>query len=114
MTRHKSHREILLARRAALSATRAQNLKEESELLTEREPDFVDTGTERTAAGVLATLAEKEREELIRIEAALARIDGGTFGVCRECGEEIEPARLGALPEALRCIVCEKALQPAA
>lgn len=48
---------------------------------------------------------------LAAIEAALRRIDDGSYGECRECGEMISSARLTARPEALLCITCESAAE---
>ncbi len=47
-------------------------------------------------------------EEIKQIKDALKRIDEGTYGVCLECGEDIDPRRLKALPNATRCISCAK------
>ena len=41
---------------------------------------------------------ERLRTQLIEIESALARIEGGSFGVCEETEEIIEPERLRAIP----------------
>jgi len=63
----------------------------------------------RTDADALLRLGESEQQELARIDAAIARIDGGVYGTCADCGEPIEPRRLRALPQALRCQGCEEA-----
>ena len=99
----------LEARRAALIAACIHNVEEEDALLSEREPDLLDTGAERSAATVLGRLAEAEREEVLRIDAALARIEAGNWGICESCGEQIRDARLEAIPEAARCVDCEAA-----
>ncbi|HEX5132494.1 MAG TPA: TraR/DksA C4-type zinc finger protein [Candidatus Krumholzibacteria bacterium] len=44
---------------------------------------------------------------LIALEAALRRIDKGTFGVCEECGEKIPPRRLEAFLAASLCVKCQ-------
>ncbi len=44
--------------------------------------------------------------ELLRIDAALARIEDGEFGYCAECGEEIARARLETDPTIARCVGC--------
>jgi DnaK suppressor protein len=49
---------------------------------------------------------ERRRAELSRIEAALARIDAGTFGDCVVCGEPIAPQRLELDPSTPMCITC--------
>jgi RNA polymerase-binding transcription factor DksA len=53
-------------------------------------------------------LARRERAEgkLKELEAALQRIEEGTYGVCEACGQAIEPERLAALPVATLCIAC--------
>jgi DnaK suppressor protein len=53
-------------------------------------------------------------ETLHRINEALERLEEGTYGRCFECGEEIEPRRLRALPFAVRCKDCEEAREVAA
>lgn len=45
--------------------------------------------------------------ELADVEAALARIAQGVYGVCIDCGEDIEPARLRAYATAKRCHQCQ-------
>ena len=53
-------------------------------------------------------LARRERAKgkLERLEAALQRMEEGTYGVCETCGQAIEPERLAALPIATLCIAC--------
>lgn len=50
---------------------------------------------------------EHETAELADIEAALERMDAGTYGQCTDCGVSIAPARLNAYPTAKRCINCQ-------
>jgi len=51
--------------------------------------------------------------KLKEIDAALARIENGEYGVCSACGEEISPKRLAALPWARYCIDCQDSAQAA-
>jgi DnaK suppressor protein len=46
--------------------------------------------------------------EVREVEAALTRIAEGVYGVCDDCGTEIETARLEAYPIALRCSPCQE------
>lgn len=46
--------------------------------------------------------------ELREIDDALERIDRGAYGICLDCGQPIDPARLRALPAATHCLACEK------
>ena len=59
-------------------------------------------------------LDDHESRELREVEAALARLDAGTYGYCVACGEEISAARLAASPEVARCINCQSAMEQAA
>ncbi len=44
--------------------------------------------------------------EIPRVEAAFARIQDGTYGLCIDCGESIEEKRLAAMPEIPTCRGC--------
>lgn len=43
-----------------------------------------------------------------QIDSAIIRIDNGTFGICEECGDDIQHARLLAVPFATFCIDCQE------
>ena len=55
---------------------------------------------------VLEALGLSDQAELRRIDAALARIEDGSYGVCVNCGEDIAPARLEAVPDTPLCVNC--------
>jgi DnaK suppressor protein len=42
------------------------------------------------------------------VDAALDRLDNGTYGVCASCGEEIPAERLEFRPNAIRCVSCKE------
>jgi DnaK suppressor protein len=65
---------------------------------------------EATAAGQL-TLLRRDVDELHEAEAALTRIREGTYGLCTNCGRDIERQRLEAYPTAERCIDCQADLE---
>jgi RNA polymerase-binding protein DksA len=54
------------------------------------------------------TLEENSERLLAAIDAALQRIEDGTFGICRTCGRSIDPERLDALPYTTQCIDCKR------
>ena len=58
-------------------------------------------------------LIQMKSETLNKIDAALRRLEDGTYGDCFECGDEISQARLRALPFAVRCKDCEEARENA-
>ena len=96
----------LLLRRAELLRKHAAHLEEERELDADREPDWPDRAAARNGEQVLHQLSEHETIELREIDAALSRIDDGTYGECQGCGEPIARPRLVALPEARLCVAC--------
>ena len=49
-----------------------------------------------------------------KITEAIARVDRGEYGTCQECGEDIAPNRLRALPFATRCKECQEAFESTA
>lgn len=68
--------------------------------------DFEDRATEREGDEVMESLGNAELLELKQINAALARHEEGSFGICVNCGSEISTDRLTAVPHAARCRFC--------
>ena len=56
-------------------------------------------------------LRNNAQELLAQVEAALHRLDEGTYGVCARCGREIATERLEALPSATLCINCQSEVE---
>jgi DnaK suppressor protein len=56
----------------------------------------------------LISVARALRSNLRDVERALAKIDGGTYGMCERCGDPIAAERLEALPWAVLCIDCKQ------
>ena len=61
-----------------------------------------------TARDLELAVNEHETAELAAIDAALARLQAGTYGQCTDCDARIPAARLSATPEAARCLVCQE------
>lgn len=55
-------------------------------------------------------LQQNAQRLLVQVEAALQRFDQGNYGLCENCGAQIDPARLKALPYATLCIRCQQRL----
>lgn len=70
--------------------------------------DLAAAELERTTG--LATRRMQTRM-LERVTAALLELDAGTYGKCRECGDDISEARLTAIPFAPRCTECEGGIE---
>src|SRR5262245_12388111 len=58
-------------------------------------------------ASTLSRLEGRERHQLDEIDAALGRLETGTFGVCEKCSRAIPLARLRAKPTARFCVPCQ-------
>ncbi len=57
---------------------------------------------------VLDALANESVQEIAKINAALRRMDEGTYGICAECGGQIGVGRLKARPFSSKCIDCAR------
>ena len=104
-------RELERRRDAVLQATHRAEAELAGLLAAERSHEFEEVAQTEQSGADLSRLSEAERHELLRIEAALARIDEGRWGNCAECGEAIAPRRLEVLPWAVRCAGCAEAAE---
>jgi DnaK suppressor protein len=98
------YRRILIARRNELAAGTA---RAESAAADQDDLGHFDDGDRATADVAKEDLlqeAGRDSEQLWQIEAALAHIAEGTYGICDECGRDIPVARLHAVPWALLCV----------
>lgn len=50
-------------------------------------------------------------ERANKLAEALKRLDDGEYGLCQECGEQIAPARLRAVPEVTTCVRCQDRIE---
>jgi DnaK suppressor protein len=83
---------------------------------TDKDRDVLDQGESSEVdiqEDIEFALIQMKSETLNKIDAALRRLEDGTYGDCFECGEEISQARLRALPFAVRCKDCEEARETA-
>ena len=75
--------------------------------------DAEETSVADIQEDIELALIQMKAETLARINEALGRLEENTYGRCNECGEEISPQRLRALPFAIRCKDCEEARERA-
>ncbi len=74
--------------------------------------DKPDENAQEISDYVADAAAEKVLEKtLADIDSALNRIEKGTYGICKYCGQPISPKRLQARPVASACIACKTELQ---
>lgn len=84
--------------RADMAADHFDNsFQSRAQIQTERQTEFA--------------MNEHETAELGDIDAALQRLQAGTYGQCTDCGVTIPPARLNAYPTAKRCIDCQSLVE---
>jgi DnaK suppressor protein len=69
----------------------------------EHDPEGATIAFERSQ---VEALVRQARAHLVEVDAALARIEAGTYGTCERCGRPIAVARLEARPVARTCVVC--------
>jgi DnaK suppressor protein len=108
MRRELNHRRRLVLEAAQRTDADVDDLRQSAS-----SAEIEEDARARSDEDRLLRLGDAERSELLRIDAALARMDQGSYGTCADCGDPIEPRRLRALPHALRCQGCEEARERA-
>lgn len=98
---------------------KASLLKHRSSLLNEAEvalnelpgqtvfPDLGDQASAETDRNFMLRLRGREQRLLKKIDEALDRIENETFGICEDCGEEVDIKRLEARPVTTMCLDCK-------
>ena len=103
--------------RPTLEAERARLVAELGEAI--QAPGQMTYGSQAAAASQVfeqqrdLALRDRATAQLELVDAALERLDAGTFGTCERCGQPIAIGRLEALPWAAHCIGCQSAIDKA-
>jgi DnaK suppressor protein len=84
-------------------------LRSRDEIAIERSADQADEIQGALDREMVIRSLDSKALILRSVTAAIRRIDGGAFGVCIECEEEINPKRLAAVPWTPLCITCQEA-----
>ena len=110
-------KDRLHARRSALRAEIQAKLNTQDDPallgLRNRMEDIDDWAVADLETALDVAEVSRNAAELQEVDAALARLDDGTYGACLECGAPIPSARLDAYPMAARCIACQELLETA-
>lgn len=100
--------------RAILEDLRRDTLKEIQEKVrsgtagTSKEiGDMYDQASEERDRELDLLLGDRERGKLMQIDDAFTRLKEGSYGMCEECGEPINPKRLRIVPFARTCVDCQ-------
>ena len=70
---------------------------------------LADRGSDNFAKELMISVLQNSEAEICDIDAALAKLEAGTYGVCENCNSSICKSRLKALPFARLCIECKQA-----
>lgn len=85
-------------------ATGTARLNEPIEATTEQ----LDRARLITTRELQSALLAQAQQHLEHVEAALRRLDEGTYGICAICGDSINAERLSTLPYATTCVKCQQ------
>ena len=100
------YKDVLLRKRAEILAT--GGIKPLQMDTNSRQGDLADQASGNNEVHIQLKLKQTDAKILQAIEEALWRIDKGTYGVCRDCGEPIAEPRLNAIPWTRVCITCKE------
>ncbi|MDZ4677240.1 MAG: RNA polymerase-binding protein DksA [Oligoflexia bacterium] len=101
-------KKLLLTQKAELLNNSRKLLKEEAQHNQDDLADETDLAASEVHQNLTLRLRDRERLLIQKIESALGKIEVGSYGVCEECEEPIEPKRLEARPVATLCIACKE------
>lgn len=92
-----------------MKADIAKNVEDKKnlDLLEPEVGDSIDQATQSLDKEILFELSDNERKILGDIDAALRKMDKGTYGLCEHCKKQIEKKRIKALPSARYCMACQ-------
>jgi len=103
-----TNRETLMRKRMELLSQGGIRPLQASIETNSRQGDLADQADGNNEVHIQLKLKQTDAKILQAIEEALVRLDKGTYGVCRDCGEPISDARLTAIPWTRVCISCKE------
>ena len=101
-------KSILLEKKRNLLSQLMNASDEYKKFMENKGGDIADEATDTYEKYLLYDLCINERQELDDINDVLQNIEDKTFGICEDCGVEIEKKRLEAKPYAKYCIRCRE------
>jgi RNA polymerase-binding transcription factor len=102
----KDIRERLLRRRDELRGRLDQVNADQRRAAGALSADAPDRAIQLENDEVIDSIGQTTRAELVKIDAALGRLDAGRYGICEDCERVIEAQRLAAVPYATQCLQC--------
>ncbi|HWP99105.1 MAG TPA: TraR/DksA family transcriptional regulator [Vicinamibacterales bacterium] len=105
---YKEYKEALLRKRSEILASGGGSPLVADIETNSRQGDLADQASGNNEVHIRLKRRQTDAKILQAIEEALQRIENGTYGICRDCGEPIAPARLNAIPWTRVCITCKE------
>lgn len=84
----------------------------QQELSIEVDDDTEEQVSDLIEHELILSRIQDRKDQLKAIEYALQRITQGIYGICENCGQAIDPARLEIMPETTLCIHCKRTGKP--
>jgi DnaK suppressor protein len=104
-----SLKDVLLRKRGEiLAASTGTRPLPASMDVNSRQGDLADQAAGNNEVHIQLKLKQTDAKILQAIEEALFRMEKGIYGICRDCGDPISPARLEAIPWTRVCITCKQ------
>ena len=100
--------ELLRKRGEILAASTGTRQLPASMDVNSRQGDLADQASGNNEVHIQLKLKQTDAKILQAIEEALHRMERGIYGICRDCGDPIAPARLEAIPWTRVCISCKQ------
>ena len=104
-------KELLIKKKLKLLAevkkAMGDKLEEDVRMTFDLLKDNPDKSVDELLKHVNARIIGNRSEEIDDIDSALNKLEEGTYGVCEECGDDIQIKRLEAVPSALYCVLCQ-------
>jgi DnaK suppressor protein len=102
------YKDALLKKRVEILGTGGIKPLQASMENNTRQGDMADQASGNNEVHIQLKLKQTDAKILQAIEEALGRIEKGTYGICRDCGEPIPDPRLKAIPWTRVCIACKE------
>ena len=103
-----TYKDALLKKRVEILGTGGIKPLQASMENNTRQGDMADQASGNNEVHIQLRLKQTDAKILQAIEEALGRIEKGTYGICRDCGEPIPEPRLNAIPWTRVCITCKE------
>ncbi len=103
-----TYKDALMRKRTEILGTGGIKPLQASMENNTRQGDMADQASGNNEVHIQLKLKQTDAKILQAIDEALQRLEKGTYGVCRDCGEMIAEARLNAIPWTRVCIACKE------